>query len=592
MNLKKKIFLQICLLMLLIFMIAFSLLSYYLLIDHRGQEIASAKSKAFALVQTIEKIIMWYDYSELETSLKFEVENFPICEYVFIEMHGRIISYTFDDGVPPALLKLHEFMKERSEIKQFQDQNGNVFYDIAVRGEKIGAIIHYGISENEIDNHALSWLISLSVVFFVIFCVAIFLSYKFATFITSEERKKSIEIQRLQNYLSNIIDSMPSMLVGIGTDIKVTQWNIKAQQITGITPKEAKGQPLEQALPYMASKMERVREAIQMKTVCSDPRQSRVVEGETIYEDMTIYPLIANGIDGAVIRIDDVTEKVRIEEIMVQSEKMLSVGGLAAGMAHEINNPLAGMMHTSFVLNDRLTNLQVPENIRAAKEAGVTMEAISTFMESRGIIKMAERIRESGSRAAKILSNMQSFVDESKSVFSSHNIAELLDESVDLVASNYDLKKKYDFHLIKIIREFEDNLPNVVCEESIIRQVFLNILTNGTESIHERQMSEEHGAKGKKSVEPCFVFRLINEKEVSMVRIEIEDNGSGMDETIRKRVFEPFFTTKPTDQGTGLGLSVSYFIIKEKHGGEMSVESKTGKGTKFIIRLPIERMKL
>ncbi len=90
---------------------------------------------------------------------------------------------------------------------------------------------------------------------------------------------------------------------------------------------------------------------------------------------------------------------------------------------------------------------------------------------------------------------------------------------------------------------------------------------------------------------PAFMLRSRYEKERGMVCIEIEDNGPGMDETIRKRIFEPFFTTKPVGEGTGLGLSVSYFIITENHGGEMSVKSAPGEGTTFIIRLPVKRKK-
>ena len=86
-----------------------------------------------------------------------------------------------------------------------------------------------------------------------------------------------------------------------------------------------------------------------------------------------------------------------------------------------------------------------------------------------------------------------------------------------------------------------------------------------------------------------FVLRLKHEKAAGRLLIEIEDNGPGMDEKTRKRIFEPFFTTKPTDMGTGLGMSVSYFIITERHGGEMSVESAPGKGTTFIIRLPVDQ---
>lgn len=107
--------------------------------------------------------------------------------------------------------------------------------------------------------------------------------------------------------------------------------------------------------------------------------------------------------------------------------------------------------------------------------------------------------------------------------------------------------------------------------------MLLNILRNGAQAMQETG-----------TVKPCLIVRTRFEKERKMVCMEIEDNGPGMDETTRKRVFEPFFTTKPVGVGTGLGLSVSYFIITEKHGGEMRVESTLGMGTKFIIKLPVQ----
>jgi signal transduction histidine kinase len=140
------------------------------------------------------------------------------------------------------------------------------------------------------------------------------------------------------------------------------------------------------------------------------------------------------------------------------------------------------------------------------------------------------------------------------------------------------LKKRYDIRHIGIVREYAADLPAVRCEAGKLQQVLLNILRNGAEAmISDRQ-------PGRK---PQFVLRL--QPEVGWVRLEIEDNGPGMPEAVRKRVFEPFFTTKGVGEGTGLGLSVSYFIITEDHGGTLTVESSPGNGARFIIRLPLER---
>ena len=170
------------------------------------------------------------------------------------------------------------------------------------------------------------------------------------------------------------------------------------------------------------------------------------------------------------------------------------------------------------------------------------------------------------------------FIFADSSMISSSSLADLLDKTIDLAATDYDLKKEYDFKLIQIIREYQDDLPMVPCEAGKIQQVLLNIFRNGAQAM------QEAGTR-----RPKFIVRTRFDRESHRACMEIQDNGPGMDEETRKRIFEPFFTTKPVGVGTGLGMSVSYFIIKENHGGDMQVESRPGEGSKFIICLPVER---
>nr|WP_320194326.1 histidine kinase dimerization/phospho-acceptor domain-containing protein [uncultured Desulfobacter sp.] len=163
---------------------------------------------------------------------------------------------------------------------------------------------------------------------------------------------------------------------------------------------------------------------------------------------------------------------------MIQSEKILSVGGLAAGMAHEINNPLAGMMQSANVVKNRLEDIAMPANLRVAKKLGISMEDIRAFMEKREIFRMLDAIHESGSRAAEIVSNMLSFARKSDASISSHYPDQLMDESLELAATDYDLKKQYDFKSIEIIKAYVENLPMLLCEGAKIQQVLLNILRN------------------------------------------------------------------------------------------------------------------
>ncbi len=382
------------------------------------------------------------------------------------------------------------------------------------------------------------------------------------------------ELSRLRSYLANIIDSMPSLLVGIDREGKVTLWNQAAERGSGVRAEAALGRGLEELLPSLGPAMEKVREAIRDRAVRRETAVARVVNGETRYEDVTVYPLTNHGVEGVVIRVDDATERVRLFEMMAQSEKMLSVGGLAAGMAHEINNPLGVILQASQNVLRRLSP-DLASNEVAAERCGTTLAQIRCYLEQREILLFLEDMRNSGIRAARIVENMLTFSRKPDSGGSSTDLADLLERTLLLAESDYDLKKRLDFRRIEIVREYEPNVPLVVCQSSQMQQVFLNILRNGAEAMRE---SREGGPP------PRFILRVL--AHGSMVRVEIEDNGPGMDEEVRKRVFEPFFTTKPPGAGTGLGLSVSYFIVTVNHGGTLSVVSHPGAGSRFIIELP------
>lgn len=386
------------------------------------------------------------------------------------------------------------------------------------------------------------------------------------------------ETERLRSYLANIVDSMPSVLMGVDREGCVTQWNRRAEQETGISSADAQGQSLSAVFPRLEQEMDRIRRCIASRQVQHEATHVYQGASEIRYEAVTIYPLIANGVEGAVIRVDDITEKVRLEEMMIQSEKMLSVGGLAAGMAHEINNPIAGMMQNADVILRRLES-DLPANHETAAAAGTSMAAIRTFLEERGIIRQLALIHESGRQAAKVVQNMLSFARKSDARALPCELSAIIDNTIELAAHDYDLKKNYDFRDIAIERHYDTGLPSVLCEESKLQQVFLNIFRNGAEAMTEARQKTGHPAI------PRFVVKTTRADDNAL--IEISDNGPGMDEFTRKRLFEPFFTTKGVGQGTGLGLSVAYFIITENHGGAMQVESTPGQGTRFVIRLPL-----
>ncbi|WP_432734940.1 PAS domain S-box protein [Maridesulfovibrio sp. FT414] len=391
----------------------------------------------------------------------------------------------------------------------------------------------------------------------------------------TERKQFEHDLLQARNYIGSIIDSMPSVLVSVDKEGVVTQWNSQAEKVTGIPKSEARGRLFEQVLPYLADEMHKIRAAVKNGTPLEDLRRVHNIDDMTRYEDVIIFPLYAEGIEGAVIRIDDITERVQMEQVMVQSEKMLSVGGLAAGMAHEINNPLAAIMGGVQNMRKRLLG-DLQKNKDVAQACDFCLDNLKSYLEQREITRMLDGIQESGARAARIVSNILNFSRRGGEGFFRYDMAELMDKSLELIASDYDLRKDYDFKNIVIKKEYKPDLHPVYCEGNQVQQVFLNLFKNAAEALSEKKFIDE---------KPQITVRIAEEE--GMAVIEIEDNGPGMPDEIVRRAFEPFFTTKPPGKGTGLGLSVSYFIITDQHGGTMEVFSEIGNWTRFVVRLPI-----
>jgi PAS domain S-box-containing protein len=392
----------------------------------------------------------------------------------------------------------------------------------------------------------------------------------------TDRKQMEEDLRRLRNMLRNVIDSMPSIVIGVAADGRITHWNREAEKAAGVAADQAEGRLLADVFPRLEPEMEKVEKAIRSKHPVKQERFPWEYQGEIRFASVTVYPLITDSqsdLGGAVIRIDDVTERVRIQEIMIQTEKMMSVGGLAAGMAHEINNPLGGIIQSIQNILRRISP-DLPDNQIEAGDCGTSLDAVREYLKRRKIIRFLEGIRESGERAAEIVSNMLSFSRPGESRMTHVNIPDLIENTVELAAHDYDLKKKYDFRRIEIIRDFSPDIPQIPCIATEIEQVLLNLLRNAAQAM-----------MGQTETQPRIVLRL--RIEAHHIRIEVEDNGPGMAEAIRKRAFEPFFTTKEVGIGTGLGLSVSYFIITRNHKGIMDAESFPGKGAKFIVRLPL-----
>jgi signal transduction histidine kinase len=250
---------------------------------------------------------------------------------------------------------------------------------------------------------------------------------------------------------------------------------------------------------------------------------------------------------------------------LLQSEKMAAIGQLAAGVAHEINNPVGFVNSNLCTLKNYSTSLfSVIESYEAGDPAKIELarqQADLDFLKDDLPSLLAES-QEGLVRVTKIVQNLKDFsrIDQAEHQQADLNAA--MESTLNVVWN--ELKYKAD-----VIREL-GAIPAVDCVPAQINQVFMNLLVNAAQSIPER--GQIHVRSG---------------SENSHVWFEIEDNGIGMSEEVRRRIFEPFFTTKPVGKGTGLGLSISYDIIVKKHGGRMDVRSEPGKGSCFRIWLPL-----
>ena len=233
---------------------------------------------------------------------------------------------------------------------------------------------------------------------------------------------------------------------------------------------------------------------------------------------------------------------------LLQSQKLESIGTLASGVAHEINNPLMGMINYAELINSRIND-----------------DTLKEFSAS---------IIEEGDRVAKIVRNLLSFARQDKESHSPASIKDIIEASLSLIGAV--LRKDQ----ITLIYDIPKDLPMIKCRSQQIEQVIINLLTNTRDSLNERYPYYDEDKIVKISVKP------LEKDGVDWIRTTIEDHGVGMQEDVIERIFDPFFTTKPGDIGTGLGLSVSYGLIKE-HGGELSVESEPGKYSRFHIDLPV-----
>ena len=356
----------------------------------------------------------------------------------------------------------------------------------------------------------------------------------------SSLEQKALEIARLKDFSENIVESLNVGVLAVDLGGIVESWNTRMEQLFGVTRQEAVGRRLRSLLPEaLASEIAARKDDEQISGIY----KHRILQkGKWLTLNVSITPLVSKSGEriGRLLLFDDVTQRDRMEEQMTQTEKLTSLGLLAAGVAHEVNTPLA-------VISNYIQMLakQMPD--------GDPRQAI------------IDKIVKQTFRASEIVNNLLNFSRTGAAELADIDVNRVVEETLSLVA--HPLKTSH----IQVVKQLGGSLPAVRGSANKLQQVFLNLFLNARDAMPSGGMLEVRTAAHNGSVE-----------------IEIADTGAGIPREHINRIFDPFFTTKSSGRGTGLGLSVSYGIIKE-HAGKIDVRSTLGKGTSFHVEFPAAR---
>jgi len=374
----------------------------------------------------------------------------------------------------------------------------------------------------------------------------------------SLEQKVS-EYERLKEFSENIVESINVGIVAADLDDRVESWNSQMETLTGIARHTALGQKLRDLFPHgLSHALEEVRGQTGIHQIYKLPVRARSWRdreaeaasngnggaprsGERLV-NVAVAPLVTREQEqiGRLIIFDDVTERAEMEQQLVQADKLSSIGLLAAGVAHEVNTPLAVISTYAQMLTKQVST-DDPKS------------------------KLLEKIAKQTFRASEIVNSLLNFSRTSKTEFEEIDLNRVVRETLTLV--EHQLDKAH----VRVELAAEEGLPAVRGNFGKMQQVFLNLFMNA------RDAMEQGG-----------VLRIATHCREGMVRVEVCDTGKGIAASDLARIYDPFFTTKPPKKGTGLGLSVSYGIVRE-HGGAIEVNSQPGEGSTFRIEFPASR---
>ncbi|MEZ5541637.1 MAG: PAS domain S-box protein [Pseudomonadota bacterium] len=363
-----------------------------------------------------------------------------------------------------------------------------------------------------------------------------------------------------ESYIQDILRSMPLMLVGVNKDGQITQWNRRAEDITGIKAEDVLDSNLWEAYPIITVSPAQVRAAMAQNETITIKHSQR---GQ-YYFDITVYPLQDQAETGVVILIDDVTKKILAENMLIQNDKISSMGELASSMAHDINMPLQSILLDLRTFQHFLFDSS--QHMEEIKSDGMP-EKLGTLL---------SHAYEKGEKVASIVQNLQDFARGRSDRKQQSNIVDLMEHTLELAGDVLSAPSRLRFVDIRIERNYEKDLPLIPCYVTELQQAFLSLFRHA------------YDALGRVS-DPGHVPVIKIQMNVSYGSfwIRIQHNGVGLTNEEQMYLFEPFVRKDAPEVGYDAGkrLSFAYFIITEQHQGHMAVTSDINVGTTFHVQL-------
>jgi len=394
----------------------------------------------------------------------------------------------------------------------------------------------------------------------------------------AERRRTERALRQTEVFYHSLVETIPQMILCKDLDGRFTFANQKFCAELGTTIESIKGKTDFDFFPkQLAEKYRRDdKEVIESGQVLDVVEEHVTPQGDKLYVQVMKTPLY--GPDGKAIGIQgifwNVTERLRAESRMVETEKLASLGQLVTGVAHEINNPLAFVSNNIAVLERDLRDMisliglygQVERPVDGGQaslygQIDLVSQQLDLDYTLNNLPKLIERTREGLRRIEQIVKDLRLFARVDEGDWNEVDLNPGIESSVNMV-QGYARKKG-----VRLVTDLEP-LPLVRCRGARIHQVVVNLLMNAIDAC-----------------KPEDTVTIRTRPETEGIRIEVADTGHGIEPAARERIFDPFFTTKPVGEGTGLGLSISYGIVQEHHG-TIDVESAPAAGSCFTVTLP------